>query len=428
VAHNPFMVGVDPDPLPWLTSRFNDAGVFDPDILPEEYMARVLGVCQSTVNAMSDHDRTFVVRYTSAHGTAYTDGRKQEVVVGTKPVTDKSLTPGQQAAIVLALATHEVGHVRWSVTLMDRIQKHYVEGTFKAQWAARIFNVIHDIHLEHWQMVDYPSVAPALTLKGLYFARPWVLDLRRNVTRYGALINATLYPHATDWTSPEGAEFKAWADGWAERAKAKGARSLKGVCALIDEALDYLRYDESSDVPPPEKPPEGPPEDDEDGGEDESTDESEPGEGEDEGEDAESDDDGESDDGESDGDESDGDESDGDESDGEGGSSGPPESDTPEDDEGSGEGSGEGDDESDDEGDPAKGDSDGGDRTIGGEGDHIPEQPLPSIHGEMHSKVDGIWQDRVNAHLRMKATGRDRQVVGGGDFHKREVRILRIHG
>ena len=428
---NPFMRGVVDDPVPWLTERFRSGGVFDDDIEQPEYLSRVLGVAQSTVNAMSDHNKTFVVKYSGSHGSAYTDGKKQEVVIGTRPVTDSSLTPGQQAAIVLALAAHEVGHVRWSVTIGDRIQKHYAGDSFKSAWAARVFNVLHDIHLEHHQQADFPVLRDVLTLKGLYFARPWTLDLSRNVTRYGALINATLYPHATDWTSPEGAAFKAWADDWAQRATEKKARTLKGAVALIDEALDYLRYDEQPDIPPEDKPTE--PSDDEDEDEDEDPDEdgtedTEPtdadsdededdegeGTGSDSDEDGDDGDDGsEPDEGDEDGDES-GADTDGDE---ESGSGAPPEHRDGEtvDDPGEGE-----DDDSTDDGEDTE-------RTIGDEGDADSRtEPLPTIHGEMHSTVDRDLQDTVDAYQRTQAAGRDRFVVGGGDFHKREVRILRV--
>jgi hypothetical protein len=321
--------------------------------------------------------------------------------------------------------------------MTDRLAKHYGD-THRGAWALKVFNILHDIHLEHWQAEDFPTLVPVFVFKGLYFARPWGLDLSRPQTRYGALINATLYPHATDWAvSPEGLAFKEWADDWAKRAKAKSARQTKTAIALIDEALAFLRYDEVIE-PPPEDGHGGagePDDESEDEGEDDDgdgtagtgdddfdEDDDEMRTGDDEGsgappehdpdgEKAEPSDEGEDEDGSGTGD----DESDGDETDSGSTSSGSKAGETGEDvgDDGTGTA---GDDESD-----IHRSIDEGDTTDGTE-----DQPLPSLHGDMHTSDDASWQDAIDSYRSTQAAGRDKFVVGGGEvFAYREVRIIR---
>ena len=430
---NPFMEGVAPDPLPWLTQRFRDAGVFSEDTSTVAYMAGFLGACQSIVNAMSDNAKSYVVRYSTEHGSAYTDGKKQQVVIGTKPILDPSLTDGQRAAITLALAAHEVGHVRWSVTMQTRLEAHYGDDPHRKAWAMQVWNIAHDIHLEHWQVEDFPTLEAIFALKGLYFARPWNLDLSRPQTRYGALINATLYPHATDWTSPEGAAFKEWADGWRKRCTLKSARRTKDLIALIDEALDYLRYDET-----PEPPPEDGPKPSGEGEESEDEDEDDDGDGSaGTGEDGFDEDDDEMRDGGSDGSGAPPEKSDGETVDGDGEddesevAAGDDESDDSDPADGDGSAHGGGDLESED-GDSTTADDDDSEleRSIGDEGESTKEgddAPVPSVHGDMHTTDDVGWQAAVDEWRRVQSAGRDRFVVGDGErFKYREVRISRI--
>ena len=424
-TRNPFMAGAPSDPLPWLTERFREYGVFDEDVTEVQYLSRVLGACQSTVNAMSDHNKTFVVKFAGEAKTAFTDGKTQRIVVGTRNLIDSSLSEGQRAAITVALAAHEVGHVRWSVTMMTRLGKHYDADPFRKAWALKVFNVLHDIHLEHCQQADFPSLAPVFDLKGRYFARPWTFKATRNVERYGALINATLYAHATDWTvSPEAQAFYEWATDWAKRGTDKKARTLKGAVALIDEALDRLGYDEQPDIPEDETPTPTEPEDDD--GDDEADDseatDSEPTDSDsDEDEDDEGEGTGSPEPTEGEGEEQgdwddmdDGSDMDGDD---EGsGSDGPPES---RDD------SAPGMDENDStEGDPEEEVT----RRIGDEGDSTrgDEEPLPTIHGDMHTEDDVRLQGEIDRYERVQAHSRDRFIVGGGELRYREMRIVRV--
>ena len=427
-TRNPFMDSVPEDPIPWLTERFREAGCFS-TTEPVEMLSLFQGAIQSTVNAMSDNSKPYAVKYSAEHGSAYTDGKSHLVVIGTKPLLDPTLTDGQRAALLLAVTGHEVGHVRWSVSMQDRLEKHYAGNPHKSAWAAQVFNILHDIHLEHWQQVDFPPMVPALAMKARYFSAPWTLDLSRPQTRYGALIQATLYPHATDWSSPEGREFKAWADSWAERARGKAARRFKDALALIEEALTRLRYDETPEPPPEDGPkPTGEP------GEDEPEDgEDEDGEG--------TGTDGEDDESEPEGDGSsappDKSDEDGEPEDGtsEGGDSGEEDDEWRDPDEGSGAPPEKGDGETVEPGDEATEEGEGGEPIDSDDPvefkpeDDAPPVPErePSLHGEMHSTEDEDWQAAIDTKRRTQAAGRDRFVMGDGEtFKYREVRISRI--
>jgi hypothetical protein len=443
----PFFASVPADPLPWLTERFREYGVYDPEASDVLRMARILGVAQSTVNALSDGRKSFRVKFSSGTDTALTDGKTHEVIIGTGPALDPDLSDGQRAAILVAMAAHEVGHVRWSVTMTQRLMDHYQADPFKQAWALRVFNIAHDIHLEHWMRKDFRVLETILDLKGLYFCSEWTFTANRNVERYGALINATLYPHATDWSGPEAAEFKAFADQWAEKAKAKAARTIKPMVALIEEALEFLRYDSEPDVP-----------EDETGGLSEPSEPSEPGEGEEgESEATPSDpEEGEDDEGEGTGSSEAGDEDDAEFREPQQGGMNPPESrdDT-----------GEKHDPSSESEEDEGGEGDGGEATPGSNSDSSsvdrpPKQndggleedrwddedvfrehlddggettsytdrpPLPTIHGSMHTADDAEWQDAIDSHMRSMTSERDRWVVGGtGPFAKREMRVVRI--
>lgn len=465
----PFMDGVPADPMPWLTERFREYGVYDSDITPVVRMSRILGVAQSTVNALSDGKASYRVKFASDAETAFTDAKTHTVTIGTGPALDRSLTDGQRAAILIAMTAHEVGHVRWSVTMLDRLQTHYADDPFKAAWAARVFNIAHDIHLEHWMRDDFRVLDAILDIKGRYFCKPWDFDASRNVTRYGALINATLYPHATDWTvSDEAKRFKDFADQWAEKCKAKGVRRLQGAVEVIEEALAFIDYRTSEDVPPEENPsgtgrkPDEVEEDDdepEDGEPGEPEEGDEPGEG-DEGEDGEETGEGEGDESSASGGqmppESEEDFREGEDGSGEGPRHQDGETLSDDDDDGDADGGADGDDEGED-GEESDGRVDAsrnrpsnpeadpdGDTFDEGEDDEdmvrenldtdvasdtfdSKPQDLPTLHGEMHTADDAEWQDAVNEYERTLTSERDRFVVGGGaTFAKREMRIVRI--
>ena len=103
-------VTVADDPLPWLTERFVESGAFErnehgaPTLAA---MAAALRITSSIVTALNGGKHRYAVRFNPSAGSAYTDLKTREVVIGVKPMLDPALTDGQRAALMVALADHE---------------------------------------------------------------------------------------------------------------------------------------------------------------------------------------------------------------------------------------------------------------------------------------------------------------------------------
>jgi hypothetical protein len=488
-----FTLDVEEDPLPWLTDQFRQAGAFETQVptldpamedalkgvlkgkapkvvfshnMPTlKAMSAALGITSSIVTALSDHEKRFSVRFHPTASTASTYLKTREVVIGIRPMLDPRLTEGQRAALMVALAYHEVGHVIWTADMEAKVAAKY-PGNKPVQ---KVFNVIHDLLLERQQQVRFPGYAPTLRVKQAYWGKRWVVRLNSKRNRFGALVQATLYPQGSEWsTSAEVSDWFTWADDWATRCRdIKAGKSPTYLFGLIDEAIEHLRLDEpdqhdplddeeeerpgtgeqeSEDEEPdfdddydeegdmddpfgeddadgPQRPPE---EDDEWPDLDDSEDDSEDGPGGDlPTDEPESEDDEEE-----------------DEEDQPTGKGTPTEDETEESDEDDEEDvPGEGDDESEDKDEAEDEESEeesgkGGTTTPGDidpEEEAQPDEPrdefddprIPQAHPEGDEDAEA-WQGRIDDFERVQVKGRDKLVVGGGSFHKREVRILRI--
>jgi hypothetical protein len=463
-----FTFPIEDDPLPWLTDQFRAAGVFattdpkdllDPGIkdtlsgmsgsrpikvisafnLPTpKAMSAALGITSSVVTALSDHPKRFYVRFHPTKSTAATLLASREVIIGIRPMLDPRLTEGQRAALMVALAYHEVGHVIWTADMQARFSAKY--GTSKV--AHKVFNLVHDLLLEHQQAITYPGYAPTLRVKQAYWGIFWKAKFNSRKNRMGSLIQATLYPQGTDWTvDAETSEWFDWATDWAQRCRSvKAGKSPKYLFDLIDEGLEHLRLDEP-DQPDPEPGEEY--DEQEDGDDDPGGDESGPDPLD---FDEEYDEDGDSTDDTFDDESEGGDDEDApqrppdpDESDDESGEEDeeqpkgtPTGSDTDEDDE-SGEDADEvpgGDDGDDEAGDTDEESEDGGSPGVGPAAedearDEFDDPRIPQAHPESEDDAEA-WQDAIDDYERVQVTGRDKVVVGGGAWNRREARIIRL--
>lgn len=380
------------DPLPWVTAQMRRGRVFDRRLSDATRMRAALDVLTRNVSALHDDHpyRVVLSKSLSTAGTAY---RERLVIVGSKPLYDDDLTEGQQAAVVMGLVLHEVGHVRWGREYDDALERSPV-GNSKV--VGSISNLAADMHNERAAMDLFPGLAHAVEV-----AMWWVdkqqprmdIDLTTVAGRCNAALAAARYPWTVDWSGhPDW--LATWTD-WARRAEQSG--SPKQHVAIVSEALDIIR-----DLPDPEPQaqqddPDGEPEPGDDGDSDDTGD-GDTGHGDDDGDDADdTDGDGS---GPADGEDAD-DAEDGDD----GQPGGEPGNEPGDEQDGDGAGEGAGDDDSDEPGEPGEpGEGDDGDADDGtggeptGDGEPSEQGGTGGMSGDPYDEDSDDVRDACATH------------------------------
>lgn len=254
------------NPLPWLTDRMRSAGVFrkqteevydyrnqrytDVSRTSDEAAAGLLTILSQVVTGLHDDDRPYTVVVNKDNASAGTLMEKKVVEIGSKPMHDKDLTEGQQAAVMAGLAAHEAAHIRYGRGWQGALTRHF--GKDKVTPAIHtLSNLAADLHDEA-EMVDYaPGIAPAIPITLWWVAGKGKDDtahapLDTVAGRIQAAIQVTRYADYCDFS--DAPEWVRWWQDWAHRARY--AHQPKVHAALVDEAIRKCR-----DVPPQPKQP-----------------------------------------------------------------------------------------------------------------------------------------------------------------------------
>jgi hypothetical protein len=169
-THFAFPASPGPDPVPWLTETWERAGCFalpSPQVISAlreakergskldafsvetKTLATILDTVRSTVASIHDDPHTFGVQFGS-QVIAMTEFDKFLVTIGSRALSDESLTNGQRAAILTGLALHETGHVSFSLAFTKAIEGAF-GGTPDAGLAFGLANVGEDNRIERLQ-------------------------------------------------------------------------------------------------------------------------------------------------------------------------------------------------------------------------------------------------------------------------------------
>ena len=245
------LIAPTPDPVPWVTAQMTRAGVFDTTTSDARRVKGALDVLTRSVSALQDEGTPYRVVLDKAVATAGTDNRNRLVQVGSKPLYDTSLTTGQQAAVLLGLVLHEVGHIRYARDYPAALRRYGIEQTGAV---GAISNLAADHHNEAEAMRLFPGLAHAVEVTMWWVSRSIgdpVIDLSADIShRVNAAIAATRYPWRVDWdASPDLREWADWWTEWAGRAEREG--KPKQHADLVAEAMAKVR-----DLPDPEPEPE----------------------------------------------------------------------------------------------------------------------------------------------------------------------------
>jgi hypothetical protein len=281
------------NPLPWVTDRLRRAGAFDKVtedvegdwvrddstgkwVRPKTSRTRVsndaavatLDILTQTVSALHDDAKTYAVVLSKTAATAGTLLERKVVEVGSKPMSDDTLTDGQKAAIMAGLALHEVGHIRYGRMWAGAVKRRFPEGVTGA--ISALSNLAADVHDEAHVMNDFPGLAPAIDVTLWYVGgkdevkpRSATQGLNESAQqRVNLAIAAVRYDWTVAWDSNSAREWLDWWRDWATRAYA--ADAPKQHAEVVAEAIAKVRAFDPD--PKPEKPqgpppcgPEGPP-------------------------------------------------------------------------------------------------------------------------------------------------------------------------
>ena len=257
------------DPLPWVTAQMDRGRVFDKRLVDATRMRAALDVLTANVAALHDSHpyRVVLSKALSTAGTAYAE---RLVLVGSKPLYDDDLTNGQQAAVVMGLVLHEVGHVRWASEYDAALAASPVGNS---KLVGSVSNLAADMHNERAAMDLFPGLAHAVEV-AMWWVDKHQPDVTLDLTTVAGRANAALAACRYPWRMPADTPpewLATWAD-WAERAEQAGEPDEH--VAIVTEALGIIRDIPETPTPPdpedPTEPPEGPtgPSDDEDPDED----------------------------------------------------------------------------------------------------------------------------------------------------------------
>ena len=276
------------NPLPWATEALDRAGAFDEieeemfDYRTDQYVTNkrpsdhgasaLLDVLTSTVAALHDDAKAYRVLLNKDAASAGTLLERRIVEVGSKPMSDTDLTDGQKAAVMMGLALHEVGHIRYSRAYRGAITRLFGAGNVTGA-ISTLSNLAADCHDEAEAMDAFPGLAPAIAVTlwwvGGKGSESHDVDLDHSVQhRVNAAIAATRYPWQVDWPDTiGGAEWLEWWVDWAKRARQAGQPKVHA--AIVQEAIEKVRdFTPTPDQPQPDQPQQPQPqqqEQDEDG-------------------------------------------------------------------------------------------------------------------------------------------------------------------
>lgn len=244
------------DPVPHVTARFRAAGAFERTRKGEptaEALAAALDVLQSMVSAMQDDEREYRVSYEPGLLTAGTDFKGRNVVIGTKPLMADDLTDGQRAAILTAMANHEVAHIVHTRKWMPTMEPHFRTTRPGDDRWQRIHNVADDVRMEalHWS--EWPGYADTFPTAMWYAGKRGKrvgdhAPLDTMDDRMQSMMVAIRYPWLFGWDEAHERAFADWCREWQTRYNA--ATTAREAITLIDEALDFLG---AYEPPPPGK-------------------------------------------------------------------------------------------------------------------------------------------------------------------------------
>jgi hypothetical protein len=276
------------DPLPWLTSVMSARGVFITMTTWEQYgdweydedegiwrrpkrqitrltgvaAAALLEVLTDAVSALHDDDKTYAVVLNAKNASASTTLERRLVEVGTKPLHDETLTHGQRAAVLGALALHEVGHIVFSREYAAAITRLF--GRENVTGAIRgLSNLAADLHDEAAIVSKFPGLGEAIPVLNWWLgggvntttAPATEVLVRSAADRVNLAIAACMYPWTVDWDSAEAVEWLDWWTDWAKRARAAGQPKVHAE--VVKEAIEKVR-EANAPTSRPEGPKKGP--------------------------------------------------------------------------------------------------------------------------------------------------------------------------
>ena len=258
------------DPVPWVTERMRKAGAFaKPDplgLFPAHAVVALLDILTETVSALHDDAKPYRVILSQHSASAATALNAKLVEIGSKPWRDRDLTDGQKAAIMVGLALHEVGHIRFAQNNTRALNAQFGSANVTPA-IMTLSNLASDHHDERAARDLFPGLSDAIRPvmwwvgdKGMrsYDWRDVDAKLNESIAeRVNLAIAATRYPWQCEWTSGDGRTWLAWWADWAKRATL--TRRPKDHALIVQEAIDKVRAFTPTHTPPPQPPqPPGP--------------------------------------------------------------------------------------------------------------------------------------------------------------------------
>jgi len=255
------------DPIPSLTDRFRSAGAFEVSPSTGRYTDAALAAMKATVATVVAGLQDSHESYRTVFGTIPTAGTTwatRTVHIGTKALDDATLSEGRKAAIMVALAYHEVGHIVNRSPERGKAVAAALSGHPLAAILADVTNILADIHDEQAMMDRCPGFAETLAV-GLWYIQTVLsplgdkavmkgLDLRSARSQMFCAVRAPF--SIADWT--DAVPALVWGADLADRVKA--AHEVSAFVPLVGEALDMIQAWMERD-PEPEPEPEEEPED-----------------------------------------------------------------------------------------------------------------------------------------------------------------------
>ena len=294
---HPLVIPVAPkvpeaDPSPWLTDLWRRGGAFAADsaealsLLAHEAsqgkastgsaafrpevtsLAAILDAVRSTVAGLHSDAEIYAVGFHPTMVTAGTSYAGRNVLIGAKPLMDRSLTEGQRAAILAGASLHETGHINHSQPYREAVDARWPESHPDTSIAHFVNNAGEDNRIEALQSSMYPGLVAALQTAAWYFGEanargieatglsvPFPAVAATPNDRRSCVVQAVRYPWQCIWThSPEAQAAFEYLRGWADRMASP--HTVDEHVRLVEECVEWVNAAPSPN-PVPEEPQDG---------------------------------------------------------------------------------------------------------------------------------------------------------------------------